>query len=284
MATFTNQATLFYNGTSTVSNIATGELVNVLAATKTAVVPTYSPDCRVTYVISIVNSGTTAYTNLTVTDNLGEYSFNMQNITPLTYITGSVRYYVNGELQTQPTITTEKPLTIPGINVPAGGNAMIIYEADVNEYANPTADSTIVNTATVTGAGVTEPLTADETVTVSSDPILSISKSMNPTSVAENGQITYTFVISNSGNTEVTTGDTVSLTDTFDPKLSNLTVLLNGTPLIENTGYTYDTGSGLFTVPTGQISVPAATYEQNTATGAWTLTPGSAVLTVTGTV
>ena len=34
MATFTNQATLSYNNTTTTSNIVTGEIVEVLSATK----------------------------------------------------------------------------------------------------------------------------------------------------------------------------------------------------------------------------------------------------------
>ena len=57
MATFTNQATLTYNGQTTTSNVTVGELVETLTAAKTAVVPTYDPDGRVTYVISLVNSG-----------------------------------------------------------------------------------------------------------------------------------------------------------------------------------------------------------------------------------
>ena len=38
MATFTNQATLRYNGNVVNSNITTGELLEVLAASKTAVI------------------------------------------------------------------------------------------------------------------------------------------------------------------------------------------------------------------------------------------------------
>ena len=41
MATFTNQATLSYNGGSTNSNIITGEIIEVLTVSKTAVVDTY---------------------------------------------------------------------------------------------------------------------------------------------------------------------------------------------------------------------------------------------------
>ena len=68
MATFTNQARLTYTGGSPASNITVGELVEVLTATKTAVVPNYERVGTVTYLITLTNTGTTALTNLTVTD------------------------------------------------------------------------------------------------------------------------------------------------------------------------------------------------------------------------
>lgn len=57
MATFTNQATLTYNGGTASSNITTGELLEVLTATKTAVVPTYRSGRPITYLITLVNAG-----------------------------------------------------------------------------------------------------------------------------------------------------------------------------------------------------------------------------------
>ena len=59
MATFTNQATLSYNGYTTNSNVVTGEILEVLSATKTAVPEEYRAGDALTYVVSIVNSGTT---------------------------------------------------------------------------------------------------------------------------------------------------------------------------------------------------------------------------------
>lgn len=129
MATFTNQATLSYNGGSTNSNIITGEIVDVLTASKTAVVDTYRTPDKITYVVSLVNTGTLALTNLTLTDNLGAYTVGANTIYPLNYIAGSVRYYTNGTLSTPPAVTAGPPLAITGISVPAGGNATIIYEA-----------------------------------------------------------------------------------------------------------------------------------------------------------
>lgn len=73
MATFTNVATLSYNGTVVNSNVTTGEIQQMLSATKYALSETYSPDSDITYIVNIVNNGSTAFTNLTLTDNLGAY-------------------------------------------------------------------------------------------------------------------------------------------------------------------------------------------------------------------
>ena len=98
MATFYNQATLSYNGNTTTSNITTGELLEVLSATKTALRDTYTTNENVTYIISIINSGNTAFTGLTVTDDLGGITVGADTRYPLTYVDRSVRYYVNGIL------------------------------------------------------------------------------------------------------------------------------------------------------------------------------------------
>ena len=162
MARFTNQAQLRYGNEITNSNIAVGEITEVLSATKTAVRDTYGQNENVTYVISIVNAGTTAFNGITVTDNLGEYLFNTRELTPLTYIPGTVKYYANGILQATPAVTAGPPLTITGITVPAGGNVTLTYEAEVNSYAPLAAEASITNTATIAGAGVT-PVTVKRT-------------------------------------------------------------------------------------------------------------------------
>ena len=47
MPTFFNQATLTYDGKTVNSNIATGEILEVLSATKTAVINSYSKEDNV---------------------------------------------------------------------------------------------------------------------------------------------------------------------------------------------------------------------------------------------
>ena len=284
MAIFTNQATLSYNNTTTTSNIVTGEIIEVLSASKNALAPEYSFDDTVTYAISIINTGTAAFSNLTITDNLGAYTTGTTTVIPLTYVPDTANYYVNGILQPLPTVASTSPLTITGINVPAGGNAIVLYVARVNGFAPLAADSTITNTAVISGTGLTNNITVTETITVANAAQLSITKSISPETVAENGQLTYTFVIQNTGNTAAIATDNVTVTDLFNPILENITVTLNGTTLVEGPQYVYDETTGLFQTVAGTITVPAATYTQDPTTGQWNITPGAAVLTVTGTV
>ena len=88
----------------------------------------------------------------------------------------------------------------------------------------------------------------------------------------------------NFGNEEAAATANVTVTDTFDPVLEGITVTLNGAPLAEGTGYTYAEASGQFATVPSVITVPAATYAQDPVSGEWTTTPGSAVLTVSGTI
>ena len=81
MAIFTNQATLSYSGGTINSNITTGEILEVLSVTKTAVVNQYSQGSDVTYAINIINTGNIAFTGLTLTDNLGSYTFGTETLT-----------------------------------------------------------------------------------------------------------------------------------------------------------------------------------------------------------
>lgn len=284
MPTFYNQATLSYNGITTTSNITTGQLVDVLTVLKNALTLSYTSGQNIIYMISLINTGTLPLTNLTVTDNLGSYSFGTLTLVPLTYVSGSLQYYINGVLQEQPTITAEAPLTMTGISVPAGGNGMLIFETTANSFAPPDTGSTITNTATASGAGLTNPISAENNISVSPDPNLSISKSLSPTTVTENGQVTYTFVIENTGNAQAAAAAGVVVTDTFDPALNPIAVTLDGSTLALGTGYNYNSSTGAFSTISGVITVPPATFTQDAATGAWSMVPGTAVLVVTGTV
>ena len=283
MARFTNQAQLRYGNAIANSNIAVGEILEVLSATKTAVRKNYGRNDTITYLVSVVNAGNTAFTGLTLTDNLGAYVYDTQTLVPLRYIDGTVKYYSNGTLQAAPAVTAGPPLVISGLTVPANGSILIAYETDVNEYAPLDVEAEIVNTATIRGTGIT-PVTVRETVSAGSEPILTITKSISPVPVTENGTLTYTFLIQNTGNVAVEEAAASVVTDQFNPILSNLTVTFNGTAWAETTNYIYNEDTGLFSTVPGQITVPAATFAQDELTGAWNVTPGVSTLVITGTI
>ena len=224
-------------------------------------IDTYTADDTVTYIVSIINSGSTAFGGLTVTDDLGGYTFGTDTVYPLSYVDGSIRYYINGALQPSPAAVAGPPLTVSGISVPAGGNATIVYETAITQFAPLATGDTVTNTATLAGGGISTPPTASETIRTASTSNLTITKSINPQTVTENSRVTYTFVIQNTGNTEVIATDNAIVTDTFNPILTDIAVSFNGTAWTAPANYTYDE-----------------------VTGAWVVTPGVSTLTVTGTI
>ena len=278
MATFFNQATLSYGDNVTNSNVTTGEIVSGIGLTKTAASTNYGADDGISYVVTLVNSTATDRTGVSITDNLGVYNVGSTSVVPLTYVDGSVLYYQNGVLKPAPTVTAGTDLVISGITVPAGGNVTLVYEATANNFAPLAAGSVITNTVTSGEESDTA------TVPVREEAALTIAKAICPAVVSDNGELTYTFVIQNSGNLAADAADNVTVTDVFNPALTNITVTLDGAALTEGTGYTYNPATGAFSTVPGVITVPAATYTQDTATGVITTTPGVAILTVSGTI
>ena len=285
MAQITNQANLTFNyGTATgsaISNIATATLLDPLSAEKTSVGDTYRAGDTITYVISVLNNGNTTVNNITVTDNLGAYTVGTQTVTPLTY-EDPAALYINGVFSS----SLSGNVTANGVSfvipsLASGANALIVYRVTINDFAPLAQGGTITNTATVATATGGNPITVNNIVTVEDYADITIQKEMSPDPVSDGDLLTYTFTITNTGNTEATG---VVLTDSFNPAPSAITVSVDG-QTVPATDYSYE--NGLLTLPTGDnfpITVPAATVTQDPVTGNVTITPGTLVITVTGTI
>lgn len=285
MATFYNQATLSYGGNVVNSNTTEAELLAGLTITKTAITDAYNAGGNITYAITLSNTGGTAYNNLTVTDNLGAYTLAGGGVAvPLDYVDGTILYYLNGVLQPAPAVTSVDDLEISGINLPANSTATFIYETRLNEFAPTATGSTITNIASTNGGVGIGVITADATVAVRESAQLTIAKAVCPPVITDNDRVTYTLIVQNLGNAPIVATDGVVISDTFNPILTGLTVTLDGTELLEGTGYTYDQATGAFATVDGVITVPAATYTQDPTTGVVTTVPGVTILTITGTV
>lgn len=279
MAIFTNQATLTYTGGTVNSNVVTGEIRDVVSVSKTAVTDSYRPGGSIVYVVSIVNSGDMPVADVAVTDDLGGYEFEGETVYPLSYVEGSLVYLVNGSVEPAPDVEVGQPLVIS--EVPAQANVVLIYETLVTAYAPLGADAEITNTVTVTGPCISAALTASATVPMEMDPLLSITKSLDPEVVSGCDQLTYTFTVQNSGS-QAGEDAAIVVSDTFDPILTDIAVTLNGEEL-PTSDYSYDEITGVFATNSGRITVPAAAFTQN-EDGTWTTEPGIAVLRVTGTI
>ena len=287
MATqITNQANIAYNyGNASgvaVSNIATTTLVDPISVDKKSVGSTYRLGETVTYVISVQNNGNVPLTGITVTDNLGSYSVGgCTMVTPLTYV-NNASLYINGTY-TGPIAgvpdTNSVAFTIPSLA--AGSNALIIFNAKVNNFAPLSAGSTIVNTVMFSGTGISSPVMAYSTIMVENYANLSILKEMSPNPISDGDTISYTFTINNYGNTPATD---VVLTDQFNPEPGSITVMVGG-QVVPSSNYMYT--DGLLTLPSGSgysLTVPSATISQNPTTGVVTVSPGTLVITVSGTI
>ena len=287
MATqITNQANIAYNyGNASgvaVSNIATTTLVDPISADKKSVSSTYRLGETVTYVISVQNNGNTPLTGITATDNLGSYTTGAYTtVTPLTYANNASLYI--GGVYAGPIagVTDANSVTFTIPTLAAGANALIIFNANVNNFAPLAGGSTIVNTVMISGTGISTPVMAYSTILVENYANLSILKEMSPNPIADGDTITYTFTIHNYGNTPATD---VVLTDRFDPEPSSITVMADG-QVIPSSNYMYT--DGLLTLPSGtgySLTVPAASISQNPTTGVVTVSPGTLVITVSGTI
>ncbi len=284
MARFTNQAQLSYNDTVVNSNITVGEIIESLTVTKTSIGTTYENGSEPVYIISIINTDDEAVTGVTVSDDLGAYTPGTVTFYPLEYEAGSVRLFTNGVLGPAPAVAVGPPLVFSGITIPANGNVIIIYRSTLTDAAPLGLDGEITNTVTVTADELTFPVTASTTITTSNSPRLAITKSMDPTRVSDGDRLTYTFTIENFGNSPATIDYNVTVRDTFLPILYDITVTYNGTTWTTPANYRYSETTGVFATVPGQITVPAATFTQDPATGIVAVTPGVSTLVVTGTV
>ena len=287
MATIiTNQATLNYRfGTataSTVSNITSAAIGGSTEIVKTSLNQSYRSNENITYIINVANSGS-PIENITISDNLGSYTTNGNIYTPLTF-SGNAQLFINGIENNNFEINeTENGIEFVIDNIPTNGNAQIIYQATVNEYAPICCGGSITNTV-ISNCQCICGGTAEDSHTINAECYadVRISKSVCPNPIKCGEEITYIFDIYNYGNIDATD---IVLTDTFTPPLTDIVVSLDGT-VIPNTEYSYF--NGVLTLPTVEnefeITVPAASCTRNTETGLYIVTPGHIQIIVTGNI
>lgn len=240
--------------------------------TKQALTQSYRNGDTVSYVIRIENTGSSALSGLTVTDNLGAAA----SPKPLAYYTGSLNVYVDGNPVTvSPNAGDTLEFTLSTV-LASGSNVIAVYSATINSDAD-----SITNTVTVTASGATASCTVNEstTATISAESYaeLSIYKSASADTVTSGDSLSYTFTIMNRGSAEATN---VVLTDTLPAVFTVQSVSVtdsSGTTVYDESDYTID-------ATTNTITLPNATSNPITVAAATSAGPGIATVTLTGVV
>ncbi len=283
----TNQATLNYrygtNNETAVSNVTTAVLNGSLSITKTALSECYRANETLTYIINVKNNSSSTVTGAIINDDLGTFDIGNITVTPLTFI-GPAKLFINGiENSGITTVQSNDGVIFEIDEIPQNGNAQIIYLTRVNECACNNAGSIITNTATVENGcncACNEPSSAVATVTVCEYADLQIVKSVSPANITCDERITYTFVLNNYGNIPATE---IVLHDTFEPRLKDIVVTVNGI-IIPKEDYDYTCGT--LTLPAEDseysISIPAAVCTRDEISGVITTETGSVQVTVSG--
>ena len=280
----TNQASLQYQygdtNATVLSNIATAVLAQPLSVEKTSLRDAYRAGDTPTFVLRVVNSGSTVLNNVTVRDDLGTFTSGTVSVTPYAFLPDAILFVdgVNNGVLTPTGGEDEIVFTIP--TLPADTTALIVYEVALTEEAPLAAGESITNTVTATADGLTDSAQDSFTATAAEYADVTITKTMTP-SVVDGGRIVYTFDIENRGNAEA---ENIVLRDAFDPAPESITVAVNGT-ILPATEYSYV--GGVLTVPGAfgtPLSLPAAQITRNPATGNVIITPSALRITVTGTL
>ncbi|MBW7885993.1 MAG: DUF11 domain-containing protein, partial [Caldilineaceae bacterium] len=220
ITSLTNVATLGSNQTLPKQSTAITSVVrpNVTinkAADRTLLIP----GDRVTYTLTLLNSGTASAANLVITDVVPATPY-------FTYVTASASDAGSYNAGTN-TLTWLVP------TLGAGQSKQLIFQMEVAASGTPDGITTLDNSATVLDPSSGQRNSNTVTVAISTNPNLRLSKRLEPTgSLAAGDLVTYTLVVTNTGSgdaLQVLVQDPIPTNTSYVPG----TLRLGGAPLTD---------------------------------------------------
>ena len=265
---------------SATSNIATTSLIEEYAISgyKMSLNSTFRPGENITYVVYVRNDGTEPLYNVQITDDLGGSN------NTLSFVENSASYNYNGENNPISPVVNDDNIvfTLPQ-SLAGGDQATITYVMKASPFLG-SAVQTITNTATITaneGSAVGTQISVTPVPSVSL-PIedfadVAVNKVVSANEITPGQQFSYTLTLSNSGNLEATG---VTITDVLPTgfTITSITSVSGGVlTTLTPSDYKVDPETNTLTIPEGDtvsLTVPAAVGG----------TPGTTVITITGSI
>ncbi len=273
------------------SNMTINTFEEITNISKISLEEYYDENSEIIFIITVNNNSTDTIKNLKITDNLGAYNFNNNNLyikklTPLNYI-GPSFLYISGNFHSKidPVIYSDK-LIFNVQNIPAKSNINIIYKSRITEYAPLNLNSKITSITELDSGILVQNVNNIKNTACSNNIFtkehadLSIVKNTSPNIITPGEKVAYNFILYNHGNIEA---QNVILSDKFVPAPENIKIYIDSNPISEN-NFSYINGT--LTVPglnsDFNITVPPAVFSQDNITGAIITEPGVVYISVTG--
>ena len=269
--TMSNQASATYTlagSTEEITEVSNENQINLINETGISVIKssnteTFVPGQRITFYVSITNTGSQWFSGVRITDNLSGTGY-------LTYVPNSASLFINGQwlaaqiVNTNPLVATLSPLS-------PGENYLLRYEATVNSNIPATINSL---TNSVEGIGYTynSTVTGNSSLTLerATTGSVTILKTASDSSVTVGQVFNYQIAITNSSN------ETATLSNIQDQLPEGFVI----------TSVSLQTGSGVVRIldPSDYTVSPANEFNTPTATGQTITVPanGTSTLTIYG--
>ncbi len=265
-----------------ISNTANIMLEDTISISKSCLMNDYFLADNIVYSISITNNSALPVSKVKIKENLGTYKINnaSASITPLIYA-NSFEYYVNGVRQiiADPKIYSDK-IIFDVISIPPTSTALLFYAVKVTDKAPLKSKSFIENKTLITSSLSEKSFEASHTINVRDNAEIRIIKRIKTSKIISGGGIGYELLIYNYGNTDATN---VAIKDTLIPEISAVKITINSRQL-DLGDFSYCAGT--LQIPSygtkTAISVPAATFTHDEASGRVNVTPGYTEIAIEG--
>lgn len=283
MGKFVNQTQLTFGNNIIKSNIVEGEILEALIGNKVTLTDQYLFDSVITYFINLTNNSERDISSINIEDNLATYTINNNEYTPLDYIDGSSKLFINGkEEQNLDIVKNKHNVIFKNITLKKNQTITLVYQGKINSYAPLGENNIIINKAKINYPNMTDSLVLESQLCYSNKANIKLEKSIDKTVYKIGEKIKHVIKILNYGINDLSLINNLTIKETFSPIIKNIEVTYNGVKWTNGVNYSYNSTSGNFITLSNQIALFKAKITKNENTNQYNLIPSFATLIIEG--